>query len=228
MESFNPFANDEIKDLILSKEGKKGKADQDQYEILGADTGDIKSIIAGQPLIPKTASNLILDASAIAKNEKEQKALEIRQSINDVMTSYNEKYGLNLEIDLNNLSRTLVNVADDKNRRVLELFLSKYFKSMRAILCLHLMSRLTLAIDYITAPERLFSGDLSTADIFIVVEKLISYIDQLQELKKTMEISGEDVELKKIAEESLADNNLDTEESREVIDEFMKLFRSEH
>ena len=40
--------------------------------------------------------------------------------------------------------------------------------------------------------------------------------------------AGKTTLLKKIAEESLADNNLDTEESREVIDEFMKLFRSEH
>lgn len=227
MDSFNPFQSDEIKNLILEKEGKKAP---DNYEIVnGEDNSDLKSIISGKPIIPQKAKNLILDASALAKNEREEKAIEVRRAINDVFTSYNEQYGLDLEIDLNSMSNTLVNIADEKNRKVLENYLSLYYKGIKPILILHLLSRLTLAIDYITAPERLFNSDLSTADIFIVIEKLMSYIQDLQAMKKEIEVNGDSMELRKIAEESKDTNSeFDDPESRAVIDDFMKLFQAEH
>lgn len=213
MDSFNPFQDDRIKDLVLSKE-----------------KGDLNSVISNKPSLPQTAQNLLLDASAIAKNEREEKALEVRKAINDVFSSYNEQYGLDLEIDLNSMSKTLVNIADEKNRKILENYLSLYYKGIKPILVLHLLSRLTLAIDYITAPERLFNSDLSTADIFIVIEKLMSYIQDLQEMKKEIEVNGDTLELRRIAEESAGEgeSEFDNPESRTVIDDFIKLFQTEH
>jgi hypothetical protein len=227
IEAVNPFTDPEFKKQIL---GDKGPNSAD-YETIDdiTESESLKSIISGAPVIPneKKFSNLILDASAIAKNEKEAKAQEVSMALNTVFTNYNKKYGLNLNINLNSLSQTLVNVSDDKSRRVLELYLSKTFKSFKSIMILHLLSRLSLALDYITDPQRMFSSEFTLADIFLATNQILGFIDQLTDLKKEIEITGDDLELQKIAEQD-SSVDLDSDESKATIQSFMDLFNKEH
>lgn len=218
----NPFADKAFKEQLLKKESK------DEYEVLEPDN-ELQEIITGAPKIPAGGAlkNVILDASALAKNEKSQRALEITNSLNKVFTDYNKEYGMDLSIDFSSLSNTLVNVSDPQKRRVLELYVSEVMKSIRPILILHLIQRLSLAIDYVTQPERMFGQDISTADVFIIVEKLISYIQELEEIKNSVVISGSELELKKLAEEH-QDADLTSEDSKKAVDDFMKLLRNEN
>ena len=220
----NPFNDPEFKKTIIDKE--RGGDSSSDYEVLDS-TGqsDLKSIISGAPTLPKTAKNLILDASAIAKNEKDEKAREISLALNNVFTKYNKEYGTDLQINFNSLSQTLVNVSDPKSRRVLELYLSEFYGSMRPILIMHLIQRLVIAIEYVTDPSRRFGQDLTTADVFVAVEKLMYYINQLDEMKSEIKIEGSDLELKKMAEGS--DVDLQSSKSKEVIDHFMNLLNNE-
>lgn len=220
----NPFNDPEFKKTIIDKE--RGGDSSSDYEVLDS-TGqsDLKSIISGAPTLPKTAKNLILDASAIAKNEKDEKAREISLALNNVFTKYNKEYGTDLQINFNSLSQTLVNVSDPKSRRVLELYLSEFYGSMRPILIMHLIQRLVIAIEYVTDPSRMFGQDLTTADVFVAVEKLMYYINQLDEMKSEIKIDGSDLELKKMAEGS--DVDLQSSKSKEVIDHFMNLLNNE-
>ena len=68
----NPFADKAFKEQLLKKESK------DEYEVLEPDN-ELQEIITGAPKIPAGGAlkNVILDASALAKNEKSQRALEI-------------------------------------------------------------------------------------------------------------------------------------------------------
>lgn len=221
----NPFNDPEFKKTIIDKERGSDSSSSD-YEVLDSTgQGDLKSIISGAPTLPKTAKNLILDASAIAKNEKDEKAKEISLALNNVFTEYNKEYGTDLQINFNSLSQTLVNVSDPKSRRVLELYLSEFYGSMRPILIMHLIQRLVIAIEYVTDPSRMFGQDLTTADVFVVVEKLMYYINQLDEMKSEIKIDGSDLELKKIADHS--DMDLQSSKSKEVIDHFMNLLNKE-
>lgn len=215
MNEVNPFSDPEFKKQIISSGGDSND--------------DLQSIITGAPKIPdsKSLRNVILDASALAKKDKKDKAQEITRSLNKIFTDYNKEYGMDLSIDFSSLSRTLVNVADPQKRRVLELYVSEVMKSIRPILILHLVQRLSLAIDYVTQPERMFGQDISTADIFIIVEKLISYIQELEEIKDSVTISGSDLELKKLADEK-KDSTLGTKESRQAVDDFMKLLQKDN
>lgn len=223
----NPFNDSEFKKTIIDKE--RGGNSSSDYEVLDSDSSigqsDLKNIISGAPTLPKTAKNLILDASAIAKNEKDEKAREISLALNNVFTKYNKEYGTDLQINFNSLSQTLVNVSDPKSRRVLELYLSEFYGSMRPILIMHLIQRLVIAIEYVTDPSRMFGQDLTTADVFVAVEKLMYYINQLDEMKSEIKIDGSDLELKKMAEGS--DVDLQSSKSKEVIDHFMNLLNNE-
>lgn len=232
MEAINPFNSKEFKEAILAKEGM-GSGSSDDYEfyedIDGEEKTDLKNIISGAPSIPgKAAKNLILDASMIAKTEKEKRAQEMELALNDIFTSYNKQYGIQLNLDLKSLSNTLAAVAvDPKSTRILELYTSRIYRNAKAVLSLHLIQRLSLVIDYVTRPENMLNQEqLSLPDMFLVIEKLISYIQTLGDLKDTMEISGDDLELKKLAEEN-SDLDMESEESKAVINDFMKLFNAE-
>lgn len=226
MESINPFADPEFKKTLMEKEGLSSGSNNDVIEELEPE--ELKTIIQGAPVIPKAAKNMILDASAMSKGVQEQKVREMENSLNQVLSNYNKEFGLDLHLNLADLSKSLVLVSDDKNRRILELYLSKIYKSIKPILYLHLIQKLSLTIDYVLDPQRLFGNEgLSSADYFIVVEKLIQYIDQLSQLRGEIEISGDSLELKKIAEEDTG-IDLSDAESQRTVEEFMKLFRKEN
>lgn len=230
MEAMNPFSDPSFKKAILEREGLAGGDDIDAYEEIPEEDEalDMKAIITSAPKIPVSGNvkNLIVDATALAKNEKEAKAQEVRTALNQVFSDYNKTYGLNLNLDLGNLSNTLVAVSDPKKRHILELYLSETFKSIRPIIIVHLLNRLMLAIDYITAPERMFGSDMSVQDIFLVVDKLYGYIQQLEELKDEVTVVGSDIELRKLSDEA---ENIDfsDEESKKVVNDFLGLLRKD-
>ena len=206
----NPFNSKEFKEKILAKEGKQEASDDyELFDDIIEEKSDLKNIIVGAPSIPK-------------------KAAEMELALNDIFTSYNKQYGIQLNLDLHSLSNTLATVATDpKSTRVLELYTSRIYRNAKAVLSLHLIQRLSLVIDYVTRPENMLdSSELTLADKFLVIEKLISYIQTLGDLKDTMEIEGDDLELQKLAEEN-SDLDFDSEESKEAINNFMKLFNNE-
>lgn len=240
IDSTNPFNDPEFKKQILAKEGKFGSdnsstkyedVEEVNVDIVPSTTSEsnlMNEIIASQPVIPKSVKNLIADASALALNDREKMVQETNLALNNIFTEYNKTYGTDLSIDFNSLSNTLVNVSNPETRRTLELYVSEIFKSIRPVLLLHLISRLKIAIDYITAPERMFDqNQLSLPDLFLVVEKLMSYIQSLDEIAKTTTVKDSDKQLEKLAQEK-NDPNLKSEESKKAVDEFMKLFNREH
>ena len=227
MEAINPFTDPEFKKKIIGNSPPV----TDDYEIITPDSGasmDLQNLISGAPSIPKSREikNVILDAWALSKNEKEAKAQEISSALNKIFTDYNREYKTDLQIDFNNLSRTLVNVSNPKTRRVLELYLSEVYKSIKPVLILHMIQKLQLAIDYVLDPARLFdSNSLSTADIFIIIEKMMGYIDALNNMQSQVAIEGSDLELRKLSDDK--DSELDSPENREAYEDFMKLLRAE-
>ena len=227
MNIVNPFNDPEFKKQILGKEGKTG-SESDDYEIIEDPdiSKELDTIISKAPKIPKTAKNMVLDASAIASNQKEQKALEITSALNSVFTKYNKEYGTDLQIDFSNFSNTLVNVADPKKREVLELYVSEVFKSVRPIFLLHLINRLDLALDYVLDPKRMFSGELSLPDLFLVIEKLQAYIDNLNQMMSDVTIPGSDQILKKLAEDN-NNESINSPESKKAVEDFLKLFQKD-
>lgn len=233
----SPFNSPEFKEQVLKSEGiLDSNGSNDEYEILqqedssefSIDNFDLKSLVKNAPQIPKSAKNIIMDASALAKNEKEAKALEMNMALNDVFSQYNKQYGTDLHIDFSSLSKTLVDVANPETRRTLELFTSEIFKSIKPILLLHLISKLSLAIEYVLQPERMFDqSQLSIPDLFLVIEKLEQYILNLNDILETSTIEDSDMILKKLSEEK-NDSNLNSDESKKAVEDFMNLLKKEN
>lgn len=219
MKSINPFASDEFKKQILGDEGL------DSYEEVVEDT--YKNIISSAPKIPKNVKNVILDASALSKQDKESKAIELNLSLNEIMTRYNKEYGTDLQVDFSSMSRTMVAVSDPKQRRTLELYLSEIFQSVRPILILHMITKLSLAIDYVLDPTRMFGGELQLTDIWVSIEKILQYIQQLEEMKNEILIKGSDIELRKLGE-SKETESIGKFSDNPIAQDFMKLFMKDN
>ena len=239
-DSVNPFDDPIFKKAVLSKEMGN---DRDYELMMNEDNIDkvsdvdiipasdnltsISNLLNSVPKIPKAAKNVIVDASAVAKNQKEEKEQEMMTALSNVFTKYNKEYGTSLQIDFNNLSKTLINVADPEKRHTLELYVSEVFKSIKPVLLLHLISRLSLAMDYVLKPGRMFDqSQLSIPDLFLVIEKLQEYIMNLNEIIKTSTIDDSDQILKKLAENK-ENSVMDNPESKQTIQDFMSLFKAE-
>lgn len=208
------FSSDSFKKQVLESEG------------INCEEDNFKSLIQSAPQIPKGVKNIIQDASILSRNDKEQRAQELNMSLNQVMTKYNKEYGLDLNIDFSSMSRTLVAISDPKDRRTLELYLSEIFQSIRPVLILQMISKLSLAIDYVMDPQRMFSGELQLSDIWICIEKILQYIQQLEEMKNDILIKGADLELKKLGDQK---EHEDTSiENSDVVKDFMKMFKKDN
>lgn len=226
----NPFNSPEFRKQLLEKEGIDitNSNKSDVVELVESDDEfDVKSLIKSAPQMPKSAKNIITDASVLAKNQKEAKALEMASALNSVFTQYNEKYGTSLSIDFDNLSNTLVNVADPDKRRVLELYVSEVFKSIRPVLLLHVLQRLTIALDFALDPTRLLdTNQFSAADSVVLIEKLMDFIQQIDSMIKDIEIPDSDKILRKLADEK-NDISFNDPENKQVINDFLTLLKND-
>lgn len=226
LKSVNPFDNEDIKQQILKKEGR---IEIEEAEVIEDENTpeSLKQMITAAPTLPKSAKNIIMDANSMALAEKEQKSEEITQAIEQVFTRYNEEYGLDLSLNIRNLSQTVVDVGDPKKRQILELYLSETFKSIKPILLLNLIQKLMLIIDYTMRPEYLLDpNQFTSADILLIVDKLISYINDLNSLMDDVTIKDSDKLLKKISEEQ-GDSDMESEESKNMVRNFMEMFKKD-
>lgn len=226
----NPFNSPEFRKQLLEKEGididNNNDSDIEQIESEEGDF-DIKSMIKSAPQMPSSASRIIQDASVLAKNQKEAKVLELQSSINTIFSRYNAEYGTDLNIDLSNLSRTLVNVSDPKSRYVLELFVSEVYKSIRPVLLLHILQRLTITLDFVLSPDRMLdTNQFSASDMVILIEKLIGFSIQIEEMIKEIEIPDSDKILRKLADEK-NDVNFNDPENKQVITDFLNMLKND-
>jgi hypothetical protein len=77
-------------------------------------------------------------------------------------------------------------------------------------------------------PKRMFDGSsgLSIPDLFLVVEKLIGYSTSINDLIKETSTPDSDAILQKLADEK-NDSSINSPESKEAVENFMKLFKKD-
>lgn len=230
----NPFDSPEVREQILRNSGYTQPSDVDYEELEpkgeseSTELTDFKNIISGAPAIPggSAIKRVIKDASALLKETQEEKANNLNLALSDVMTKYNQEFGLDLNIDFSSLSRTLVAISDTKKQETLQLYVSKIFRGIRPLILLQMISKLTLALDVLLAPENLLNkNELSLTDLFLATSQILDYIQKLEEMKDSILIEHEDVNLKRIAQE----NNLTLSEGdEEMISDFLRLFKKDN
>lgn len=222
IESSNPFNDPEVKKQLLRNEGIE------EPEVI-EEKDYIKDMLASAPQLPKSAKNIILDSSTLLKQDRDAKSKEFNLALNSIISSYNEKYGTSISLDLDSISTSLVEIADPDKRKVLELYVSEVFKSIKPLLLLHVLNRLVICLNYVTDPKRFLdigNSGLTLPDLFLVLEKLMGYINSIDEITKSISIDSSDAILQKLADEK-NDSSINSPESKEAVENFMKLFKKD-
>ena len=222
IESSNPFNDPEVKKQLLRNEGIE------EPEVI-EEKDYIKDMLASAPQLPKSAKNIILDSSTLLKQDRDAKSKEFNLALNSIISSYNEKYGTSISLDLDSISTSLVEIADPDKRKVLELYVSEVFKSIKPLLLLHVLNRLVICLNYVTDPKRFLdigNSGLTLPDLFLVLEKLMGYINSIDEITKYISIDSSDAILQKLADEK-NDSSINSPESKEAVENFMKLFKKD-
>ena len=216
----NPFSDPEFRDMLLKKEGIK---DNTGFDILIPEDvtpeNEMKGIISNAPTIPgsKGIKRVIHDASSLAKQEKEERSQQMSLALNNLFSQFNEKYGLEVNVCFDDISKSIVALADPKSRRELELYVSNTFEGFKSLIYIKLMSSMSIVIDHMLDPNRLMSGDFSSADYFLIVEKLMSYIETLERLKSSIVIQGASVELDRLGSEDTGGADNMSHEAKEFL-----------
>lgn len=216
----NPFSDPEFRDMLLKKEGIK---DNTGFDILIPEDvtpeNEMKGIISNAPTIPgsKGIKRVIHDASSLAKQEKEKRSQQMSLALNNLFSQFNEKYGLEVNVCFDDISKSIVALADPKSRRELELYVSNTFEGFKSLIYIKLMSSMSIVIDHMLDPSRLMSGDFSSADYFLIVEKLMSYIETLERLKSSIVIQGASVELDRLGSEDTGGADNMSHEAKEFL-----------
>ncbi len=216
----NPFSDPEFRDMLLKKEGIK---DNTGYDVLIPEDvspeNEMKNIISNAPSIPgsKGIKRVIHDASSLAKQEKEERSQQMSMALNNLFSQYNEKYGLEVNVCFDDISKSIVALADPKSRRELELYVSNTFEGFKSLIYIKLMSSMSIVIDHMLDPSRLMSSDFSSADYFLIVEKLMSYIETLERLKSSIVIAGSDIELGQLGAMDVGGTDKMSDEAKEFL-----------
>lgn len=228
----NIFDDPEIKKQILEESGVSPR-DEVDYEIIDPEVeqggiDSFKGIINNAPKIPggNSIKTIIRDASALVKDDQKAREAEMHSALSNIFTQYNKEYNVDLKVDLNNFTKTLVACSDERKTKILELFVSKVVRSIRPILILNMISKLAMALDVLLAPDKLLNpNELSLTDLFLATSQILEYIEKLEALKDEITIKNEDLELKKLAEESGLEYQ---DQDEQMVQDFMELFKKEN
>lgn len=239
LNTINPFDNEDIKRRILEKEGLSTPTDISHSDDIQFEKED--GTIITPELVPNTMSNLVKnnynsiskdaeiiihDAASLPVKDKMARSKEISSALNRVFTEYNEKYGLSLRMDFQNISQSLLYITDQKSFRTLELFLSETFGRFRALIMVKVLQSIVILAEDILDPKRLLSNEVALEDKFIIVEKLLTYVDMIENLYSKVKILGADTELAKLAKDGgnniASGDGISDEEMRAFLDMVLK------
>lgn len=239
--SLNPFSDPEfrkefLKDKGLLKNDKSDKGGSEDYEVIppsditiGKETGKVINpidVINRSSKIPNSVGTIMHDLSG-GKNmgalTKTKRAEEIRNSLDKIFTEYNEKYGLELKLDLTSTSNMLAELADPTTFRVYQLYLSEFMTRAKSLVYQKILTTILLLLDKIMEPNNLLGDELTLADQFTAVEKLINMLGVFTQFQDQIEIPGAGTELQKIANDTrMASDEGGDVRSKEEVKEFMQ------
>lgn len=146
-----------------------------------------------------TASTDVLDST-----DKIKMIAETNESFRNMIGEFNARYGLDVQVDLENLGGMLKFIIDPKNKRIMELYTSEFFGRFRTIIYLKMTQSIMILTDSILNANFLLSNSVSYADKFAIIEKLLDFIKSVEEIYSNVKINASDLELERIADSSEA------------------------
>lgn len=145
-------------------------------------------------------------------------------TIKELYSSYKDRYGIEVDFDINELNQNFFGIVDPEKRKLFEITLSDTLDRIRLVTLSKLTIALMVAIDKLTSPE--FLSGLSPIETIGMTDKIFNYLEKISKLKKLLPINDTDLELKKLISDNKSQRN-DPEVEMKILDILTQL-RSEN
>jgi len=166
-------------------------------------------------------ANKVLDRIDASKSENAKKNIK---AFEDIVTSLNKNYDLDIHIDFSNFTEILRSLVDPKNKELISLYTSEIFARFRLSFYLKLMSAISILADEICSTDNLLNKNHTLADKYAMITKLTELMNSVENINGNIRINSADLELKKISQNR---DSGKTDVKNPKVKAFLEQFRDE-
>lgn len=157
----------------------------------------------------------------LSKEKDESAQAELRQ-MSEVFTKLfdglNEKYGLSVHYDCESFADSLKSIVDPINMKAMSLYLSEGYQRFRLILYQQFMTTIAMISKQIFDPSYILSESLTFADKMIVIEKLMMFMQQMNEIYKEVKVDQATELLEKLGEKNTDKLSIDDPKIKDLLE----------
>lgn len=190
-----------VDDPFLEEE-RRERGQSDSMKLLTGNTKNFR----------ETVDNM-LDLSKVGGDQQLDAAKTFRQLFDDL----NHTYGLDIKFSFDSFTRNLSYMISPKNLKAAECYLSESYSRIRVTLYLMYMNAVTVISSKLLDPKFLTSNSMPYSDMLIMMRELFTYMQSLDEIYERIKVKDSDVRLRKIAEETEEDNQMNNDDVRDFL-----------
>lgn len=212
------FNTENIKNLINNDKGPEYVEaeiieDGDQLE------SDVQSYLKSHTFegLPPSAANSFKELQEKIKSNSIE-SRKIIAVVEKLFDSLNEKYGLQVKVDLNSVANSLSAIFAPNDMRAMELMISEAYSRTRVILYQQYLSACIQLSSQIFDPSYLMSESLSFDDKLATLERLFGLLEQVETVYEKVRVDDSDMKLSKIKESNQNQISLDNPQVHEFLE----------
>jgi hypothetical protein len=133
---------------------------------------------------------------------------DVTSMLSKLFDDLNRKYGLDVKLDFNSFTHSLEFIIQPKNKRALELYLSEAYSRIRVLLYGQYLNAIVLLSSQILNPDYLLSESMSYEGKLAIVRELYSFMKDMNQIYKEVEIENSELKIQKLAEEDSSEDKL--------------------
>nr|DAM52965.1 MAG TPA: hypothetical protein [Caudoviricetes sp.] len=187
----------------LKEMAKKKGTDYIQVDDFSSASLDEVDLIRGRmnavdPIKKDSITPIVFTADSPSQYQYGKVTAETLDSIKDLYVSYNQKYGLNINLEVETIMSNFKSIIDPKELQVFEVYLSEAYSRFRLVIYQRLMITIAGLVDEISKP---LGNDVPIQDRYVMIDKLLDYMTKINQVYEEIKIEHSDVELQRLSGE---------------------------
>ena len=206
------FDSDFYKELIQRDEHKDDIPIIEAEEIPG-----IGPIVNGLDILKS-----MKDISNVKDSDANNELKKMSDVFNSLFEGLNQKYGLNIHYDCESFADSLKSIIDPTNMKAMSLYLSEGYERFRLILYQQYLVTIAMISKQIFDPSYILSESLTFADKMIVIEKLMMFMKQMNEIYAEVKVEHTERILENMSDNKTNTYNLDDPKIKDILEAVAK------
>lgn len=212
----DPFKQDvsRFKSLLAKDSGDAEYEEIDEGAATLLNQGTVKGL---PPSILKKAKEMMSNSDADQETIEKASVMFGR-----LFTDLNSRYQLDVSIDFNSFSNSLMNIIEPSKKRIMECYLSEAYGRIRVILYAQYLQAIVALSSQLLDPKYILSESMTYDQKLDVMQKLFEFMNTINEIYKDVNIEDTELKLEKISSDNKPQVKLDSPEIQDILDSVFK------